>query len=249
MSLDGSHSAAGQYPAVTPEPARVVIVAAHNEAESIGQTLDALAEAFPGARRLVADDASRDGTQERAMANGAWVITRRRPHGKGGNVTATAHAAIDEFPDEAIVLLCDGDLGASARELGPLVAAIERGDCDLAIARFADPGGGGFGITLGYARRAVEGLCGFRLAAPLSGQRAMRVSTLRELIPFAGGWGLEVGMTIDAARGGYRVCEIELPLTHRVTGRTPAGFLHRARQLRDIRRAVRARRQVASRPR
>jgi glucosyl-3-phosphoglycerate synthase len=49
-------------------------------------------------------------------------------------------------------------------------------------------------------------------------------------------------MTIDALRAGLRVEEIELPLTHRVTGRTPAAFLHRARQLRDIRRAVRARR-------
>ena len=48
-------------------------------------------------------------------------------------------------------------------------------------------------------------------------------------------------MTIDAVRAGYRVGEIEVPLEHRVTGRTPAGFLHRARQLRDIRRAARAR--------
>jgi glucosyl-3-phosphoglycerate synthase len=70
----------------------------------------------------------------------------------------------------------------------------------------------------------------------------MRVSTLRELVPFAGGWGLETGMTIDAVRAGMRVEEIELPLTHRATRRTPAGFLHRARQLRDIRRAVSARR-------
>jgi glucosyl-3-phosphoglycerate synthase len=78
--------------------------------------------------------------------------------------------------------------------------------------------------------------------APLSGQRAMRISTLRELIPFAAGWGLETGMTIDAVRAGKTIDEVELPLTHRVTRRTPAGFLHRARQLRDIRRAVRERR-------
>jgi hypothetical protein len=69
----------------------------------------------------------------------------------------------------------------------------------------------------------------------------MRLSTLRDLLPFADGWGMETGMTIDAARAGFRIEEIELPLEHRATGRTPAGFLHRARQLRDIRRAVRAR--------
>ena len=54
--------------AVTPEPARVVIVAAQNEADRIGAALDALAEALPGARLMVADDASTDGTQTRPCA-------------------------------------------------------------------------------------------------------------------------------------------------------------------------------------
>ena len=226
---------------MTPEPARVVIVAAQNEVERIGAALDVLSAVLPGARLMVADDASTDGTQVEAMRHGAWLVSRRRPHGKGGNVTATAEAAIGEFGGDATALLCDADLGRSAGELRPLVEAVETGQCDLAVARFANPKGGGFGFTLGYARRAVERHCGARLEAPLSGQRAMRVSTLRELIPFADGWGLETGMTIDAIRSGKRVAEIELPLTHRATGRTPAGFLHRARQLRDIRRAVRAR--------
>jgi glycosyltransferase involved in cell wall biosynthesis len=234
-----------------PEPPRVVIVAARDEADRIGGALDALAAALPGARLMVADDASSDGTQAVAMRHGAWLVSRRRPHGKGANVTATAEAAVGEFDDNATVLLCDADLDRSAAELVALVDAVEEGRCDLAVARFADDsrvpgratrfGRGGFGLTLGYARRVVERLCGARLTAPLSGQRAMRISTLRELIPFARGWGLEVGMTIDALRAGFRVEEIELPLQHRVTGRTPGGFLHRARQLRDIRRAARSR--------
>jgi glycosyltransferase involved in cell wall biosynthesis len=226
---------------VTPEPARVVIVAAQNEAERLGHTLDALAEALPGARLMVADDASSDGTQAEAMRHGAWLIGRRRPHGKGGNVTAAAEAAVGEFAGDATVLLCDADLAASAGQLTALIDAVEGGRCDLAVAAFANPEGGGFGVTLGYARRSVERLTGSRLRAPLSGQRAMRISTLASLIPFAAGWGLETGMTIDAVRARYRVEEIELPLSHRATGRTPAGFLHRVRQLRDIRRAARSR--------
>jgi glycosyltransferase involved in cell wall biosynthesis len=39
-----------------------IIVAAHNEAERIGATLDALAGAFPAARLWVADDGSHDGS-------------------------------------------------------------------------------------------------------------------------------------------------------------------------------------------
>jgi glycosyltransferase involved in cell wall biosynthesis len=226
---------------VTPEPARVVIAAAQNEVERIGATLEALAAALPGARLMVADDASSDGTQAEAMRHGAWLISRRRPHGKGGNVTAAAEAAVGEFPDESTVLLCDADLGTSAGRLIALVDAVEGERCDLAVARFAEADGGGFGFTVGYARRAVERLAGTRVQAPISGQRAMRISTLRELIPFAAGWGLETGMTIDAIRAGLRVEEVELPLSHRTTGRTPAGFIHRGRQLRDIRRAARAR--------
>jgi glycosyltransferase involved in cell wall biosynthesis len=224
-----------------PEVQRVAIVAAQNEEERVGDALDALRAALPGARLILADDASTDATRERALARGAWLISRRRPHGKGANVGAAAEAALSEFGDDATVLLCDADLGATAGELTPLVDAVESGRCDLAVGRFADPEGGGFGFALGYARRAVERLSGVKPAAPLSGQRAMRASTLRRLLPFAGGWGLEVGMTIDAARAGFRIEEIELPLSHRATGRTPAGFVHRARQLRDIRRAARER--------
>jgi hypothetical protein len=220
---------------------RVVIVAARNEEERIRATLDALAEALPGARLLVADDASSDDTPQIALRRGAWVVSRKRPHGKGANVTAAAHAALGEFEGGATVLLCDADLGESAAGLVALVEAIEAGNCDLALAGFADRRGGGFGVTLGYARRVVERLCGARVAAPLSGQRAMRLSTLQRLLPFADGWGMETGMTVDAVRAGDRVGEIEVPLEHRVTGRTPAGFLHRASQLRDIRRAARAR--------
>jgi hypothetical protein len=52
---------------------------------------------------------------------------------------------------------------------------------------------------------------------------------------------MEVGMTIDAVRAGHRVSEIELDLAHRATGRTPGGFIHRARQLLDFARAYLAR--------
>ena len=165
---------------------RVVIVAARNEAERIRATLDALAEALPGARLLVADDASSDDTPQIALRRGAWVVSRGRPHGKGANVTAAAQA-LGEFEDEATVLLCDADLGESAGRLVALVEAIEAGEWELVLAGFADRPGGGFGVTLGYARRLVERVCDVRLVAPLSGQRAMRLSTLRSLLPFADG--------------------------------------------------------------
>jgi glycosyltransferase involved in cell wall biosynthesis len=223
------------------EPAFAVIVAARNEADRIGETLAALRSALPGAALWVADDASTDGTAEAAMAAGAQVVSRGCPHGKGANVGAAAEAALGGERAPALILLCDGDLGASAAALLPLVEAVERGECDLAVAAFNRRVGGGFGAALGFARWAIRRRCGLETRAPISGQRAMRAEVLREALPFAHGYGMEVGMTIDAVRAGYRLREYELDLSHRATGRSLAGFAHRGRQLADFARAYAAR--------
>jgi glycosyltransferase involved in cell wall biosynthesis len=210
------------------------IVAARDEADRIGATVRALRGAFPAARIWVADDASGDGTAEAAMAAGAEVVSRGRPHGKGANVTAAAEAALSVEPPPGLVLLCDGDLGDSAARLAPLVDAVRRGECDLAVAAFSRRLGGGFGLALGFARWAIRRLCGAETGAPISGQRAVRAEVLRATLPFAPSYGMEIGMTVDAVRAGYRLGEYELDLEHRSTGRDLAGFLHRARQLRDF---------------
>jgi glycosyltransferase involved in cell wall biosynthesis len=210
------------------------IVAARNEADRIAATVRALREAFPGAHIWVADDASEDGTAEAALAAGAEVVSRGRPHGKGANVSAAAEAALSVADPPRLVLLCDGDLGASAARLAPLVEAVRRGECDLAVAAFSRRVGGGFGLALGFARWAIRRLCGLETEAPISGQRALRVEALRATLPFAAGYGMEVGMTVDAVRAGYRLREYELDLEHRATGKSIRGFAHRARQLRDF---------------
>ena len=232
----GPEQAAGE------EGALAAIVAARNEADRIGATVRALRGAFPGARIWVADDASEDGTAEAALAAGAEVVSRGRPHGKGANVSAAAEAALSVPDPPRLVLLCDGDLGASAARLAPLVEAVREGECDLAVAAFSRRTGGGFGLALGFARWAIRRRCGLETQAPISGQRAMRAEVLRAVLPFAPAYGMEVGMTVDAVRAGYKLSEYELDLEHRATGKDLAGFAHRARQLRDFARVYRSRR-------
>ncbi len=135
---------------------------------------------------------------------------------------------------EPVIVLCDGDLGESAARLGPLVEAVRQGETDLAVAAFSKRVGGGFGLAIGFAHWAIRRRCGLVLRAPISGQRALTAQTLAQVLPFARGFGMEIGMTIDAARAGARVGEIDLDLSHRATGRTLGGFLHRARQLVDF---------------
>ncbi len=223
-----------------------VIVAARNEAARIEATLGSLRRTLPGAELWVADDASRDDTAARARAAGARVVSSPRHAGKGAAMSAAARMALPGGADpgeggSGLFLLCDGDLGDSAGELVALLDAVRDGRGELAIAAFRERQGGGFGLARGFARRAISSRCGLELAAPLSGQRALGGELLGRLLPFADGYGMELGMTIDAARAGARAYEVELPLQHRVSGRTPAGFAHRARQLLDLVRADRAR--------
>jgi glycosyltransferase involved in cell wall biosynthesis len=231
----------------SPEAAkRIAIVAARNEADRIGATLRSLRAASPGIGLWVADDASSDDTRTVALGAGATVIGRNRPHGKGGNMTAAATAALEGLDPTSTVLLCDGDLAETAALLLPLVEAVEQGRCDLAVAAFERRVGGGLGFAKGYARKAIRRLCGLETTAPISGQRAMSAALLAELLPFAPRYGMEIGMTVDAVRAGYRVEEVELDLAHRATGRTLAGFAHRGRQLRDFVAVYRDRRSVSA---
>lgn len=252
----GGHSPP-ESPAGIDSPPVVVLVAARNEADRIGATLEALRSSLPSAHIVVADDASEDGTAEVAMLAGAEVIRRGKPHGKGANMTAAAYAVMplagppvgpsaaagSGRPEHGpIFLLCDGDLGACAGELSHLVEAVAAGECELAVAAFARRVGGGFGIALRFARWAIRRRCGAETGAPISGQRALSSAAFREVVPFATGYGMEIGITVDAVRAGFRLREYELDLEHRATGRSLSGFIHRGRQLRDFLRVYLSRR-------
>ena len=211
-------------------PAIAVVIAARDEADRIGATVRAVREAFPGATVVVGDDGSADATAAVAQDAGADVVRLSQSAGKGGAATLAAEHALAGAPD--IVLLCDADLAASAGRLRPLVDAIARDEADLAVAVFARKVGGGFGVAVGFAHWAIRNLTGLDLRAPISGQRALRAEVLDVVTPFAPGFGMEIGMTVDAARAGFRVTEVEVDLEHRATGRTWRGFTHRFRQLR-----------------
>jgi glycosyltransferase involved in cell wall biosynthesis len=218
-----------------------VIVTAWNEADRLPETLRALKEAFPGARILVADDASTDATPHVALQEGAELVRAPARLGKGGVANLAIERLEADGPLPALVL-CDGDLGASAAQLPALVEGL--GDADLAVAAFARRVGGGFGLALGFARWAIHRLTGLTPAAPISGQRALTPEAAAAVTPFAPGFGMEIGMTVDAHRAGLRLREVELDLEHRSTGKTAPGFVHRARQLRDFVRVYSTRRRA-----
>jgi glucosyl-3-phosphoglycerate synthase len=95
--------------------------------------------------------------------------------------------------------------------------------------------------VMGTAARGITELTGWTPRAPLSGQRCLTRRAFELASPLAAGWGVEVGMTIDVLRAGLKVEEIDIDLRHRATGSDLSAQLHRAKQLKDVSRALAAR--------
>jgi glycosyltransferase involved in cell wall biosynthesis len=212
----------------------VALVPARNESDRIVETVASLRAVDEVDEVVVIDDASRDGTGSAALAAGASVLRIPRRAGKG----RALEGAVRRLPAAEVWLLADGDLGASASGLGPVLREVLEGRADLAIAVFPPAKGGGFGLVKRVARLAIRAASGFVAREPLSGQRAVTAEALDACRPLAGGFGVETAMTIDAVRAGFRVVEVEADLDHRPTGRTLRGFRHRGRQGLDILLAV-----------
>jgi glycosyltransferase involved in cell wall biosynthesis len=208
------------------------LVAAWNEGERVAATVAGLRAIPDVAQVVVADDGSLDATAAAALAAGARVVRSERRSGKGAALGAALDAALAGRPD--VVLLADGDLGASAAALEAVVRPVVAGRADLAVAVPPRPPTGGFGLVRRMSAWLVHRASGVRVAAPLSGQRAVTTECLRACRPLAPGFGVDAAMLADAARLGFRVVEVPAEVTHRFNGKDVAGFRHRARQGREI---------------
>jgi glycosyltransferase involved in cell wall biosynthesis len=231
---------------VTVAPLIVVVIPAYDESERIAETVTAALSVTPPhtdpARVVVVDDGSSDDTGDRAAAAGAIVARHPRRRGKGAAL-ATGTRAAEELGASHLVFL-DADLRASAAQWPRLAAPVLAGAADLSVATLPaqEAPGGGRGRVVRLARAGIASMTGFRAEQPLSGQRCLTIAAYRSVSPLARGFGIEVGMTIDAVRAGLRVVEVPVPFFHRVTGADWRGAAHRARQLVHVARTLVARR-------
>lgn len=207
-----------------------VLIPAYNEEDLIAETVKA-AMKVPHVRQLiVVDDGSQDKTVQKAKEAGAQVISLGSNYGKGEALNRGI-----PYINQPVVALLDGDLGESAAQLELLAGPVLDNNADMTIATFPPvKKAGGFGLVKGLARSGIYLRTGLRLEAPLSGQRVMLREVLEVVTPFASGYGVEVAMTIKAARCGFRIQEVPTTMRHRVTGRDLSGFMHRGRQFKDV---------------
>ncbi|RKT79918.1 glycosyl transferase family 2 [Terracoccus luteus] len=226
-----------------------VVVPAKDEAARIGVTVRALRGLQGVAAVVVVDDGSSDRTASLASSAGAEVVRLERSYGKADSLMSglgrvAGLQRVGRLSPDAVVLLADADLETSAGDLGVLVDPVARGEADLTIA--APPSreteGGGLGLVIGLARRGVEELTGVVVAHPLSGLRCLSPAAVTAATPFARGWGVEVGMTVDVLDAGLVVREVPCDLRRRVTGGDWRAQVHRAAQYRDIALALGVRR-------
>jgi glucosyl-3-phosphoglycerate synthase len=237
---------------IAARPHVACVIPAKDEQQRIAATVKA-AVALPYVDLvIVCDDGSSDATGQYAAAAGAIVVSHKRNRGKAAAIESAVNALgvleqRDKLPEARILLLLDADLEESAANCAPLIQPVVDGRADLTIAvlpaqRTADGSDpGGFGLVIATASRGITELTGWTPRAPLSGQRCLTRRAFELASPLAAGWGTEVGMTIDILRAGLTIEEIDIDLRHRATGSNLAGQLHRAKQLRDVTRALAAR--------
>ena len=207
------------------EPSGVVaLIAARNEAGRIGDTVRAVATLPEVRARSTWSRTARPTRPSReAREAGAWVLIARRAGWARGRPRGGA------APDPAgrAYLLLDGDLG----RLG-------QGGRAAARAGARRPGRPGRRVVpAGRAPRRVRaGQAAPRrwLIRPADRRSERRRAderpagpdrrVLDSVRPLAGGFGIEVAMTIDALRLGFRFLEVPVAMEHRYTGRDLAGF-------------------------
>lgn len=214
------------------------ILPAFNEADRIGATLASLRTLDTIDEILVVDDGSKDQTSEVARSHGATEVVRlERNHGKGRALTVGLERATGN-----ILLFLDADLGETAKEAHRLLVPVFEGEADMTIAVLPRPSKrGGMGFVLRAAQEGIEKATGRSFEAPLSGQRALTRKLMDKVGRIEEQFGVEVALTIDALQVGARILEVPVNFRHRETGRDLRGFLHRWKQYRDVKRAVRAR--------
>lgn len=211
-----------------------ILIPAHNEEDYIFDTVAAISHIAEVNEIVVIDDASTDNTARLAADAGAAVISLPRNIGKGGALNRGLKTITGD-----IVALVDADLGFSAADVKKLIAPVLANQADMTVARF--PGArkkGGFGLVKGLAKKGIKFFAGIDVTAPLSGQRVMKRSVIESLGGFESGFGVEVGMTIDAVRRGFRIMEVEVNMTHAETGRDLKGFMHRGKQFLHVARVL-----------
>lgn len=201
----------------------MVVVPTYEEAASIRALVEGVRAAWPGCAVLVVDDASPDGTADRARDAGADVLVRDGPRGLGAAYRDGFAWALAGGFDPVVQM--DADLSHDPADVPRLVAALE--GADLVLGSRYVPGGGtvNWGLARQILSRAGNAYArwtlGVRLRDLTGGFKAWRASCLAAVGPEtlrAEGYAFQVEATVAALRREARVVEVPIRFTERRAG-------------------------------
>lgn len=232
MGAGGSGSGGGVMTAV--EPSRIIVVApTYDEIDNIADFLTAVRRSLPEADILIVDDASPDGTADRADAVGSEIggVTVLRRPAKVGLGSAYRHGfsvAVGESDDDTVVVSMDVDASHDPEDLPRLIAAIDEG-ADLVIGSRYVPGGGTRHWSWSrrwlsrWGNRYTAAVLGTGVRDSTSGYRAYRAGALRDVdieSTTAEGYAFLTEVVWRMSRCGHRVVEIPIVFTDRIRGQS-----------------------------
>lgn len=221
-----------------------VIIPTLNEEAALPHVLRALRTVFGGPVYVV-DGGSADGTAAVAAQMGARVLHEsRRGYGRACISGATAAIAAGA----QIVVFLDGDFSDDPTELPLLLEPLQSGRADLVIgARVArQRQRGAMSPHQAAGNRLVALLLRLRYHVPITDPgpfRAMRSSVFHDLGLREMTYGWPVEAIVQAARKGYRICEVSVSYrprigTSKISGTVRGSVLAGYRMLRAVARGA-----------
>jgi glycosyltransferase involved in cell wall biosynthesis len=198
-------------------PQVLVLVAAMNEKEGIGYTLDEVKKVLGNPALFVVDGNSTDGTVNIARSMGAKVLIQK---GKGkGNAIREAIANVDV--DVEYVVITDADFTYPSEYLPEMIKILKNNRHVGMVCgnRFTDELNlGGMHDILYFGNRLLalthNLLNGVKLKDPLTGMRVVRWDVMKGWKPKSKGFDIEVELNHQVERKGYTI--VEMPIEYRV---------------------------------
>jgi dolichol-phosphate mannosyltransferase len=206
----------------------LVVLPTYNEAATIESVLRQTHAALPGAKMLVVDDGSPDGTADIAEKTGleledVSVLRRDRRRGLGDAYRAGFAWGLERRFDALVEM--DSDLSHDPAALPSLIAALA--DHDLAIGSRYIPGGSvpGWSPHRRLLSKGANWYARLALGVPVhdmtSGFRAYRADLLWAIdlgAVRAEGYAFQIEMTYRAAQKEARICEVPIRFVDRELG-------------------------------
>jgi glycosyltransferase involved in cell wall biosynthesis len=191
-----------------------VVLPCLNEAAALPWVLSRIPR---GARAIVADNDSTDGSAAVAVAHGALVV-QVRPRGFG----AAAHGGL-EASTAPVVCFMDADGSFDPAQLWRVVDPVQDGDADLVLGRRRPTCRAAWPLHARVGNAVLAARLRRTAGVPLHDLGPMRAARRAALLGLGLAdrrFGYPLEMVIAAARAGWRITEVDVDYAPRTGGRS-----------------------------